>query len=79
VVPVKPTGVRLHRADGTVLNCELADKGVDDKGMHNWEIANAVYRPGDNITIEMLPPRTGIGFKAIPGMTGMEMEWSDEP
>lgn len=78
----KPVGVRLHRADGSVLNCELADEGVDADGMHNWRIANIVYREGDSITVEMLPPMTGIGFSAPRGprgpMTGMDIEW-DEP
>jgi hypothetical protein len=79
---VKPVGVRLHRADGTVLNVELADEGVDEAGMHNWRIANAVYRPGDSITVAELPPMTGIGFTAPRGphgpLTGMDIEW-DEP
>jgi hypothetical protein len=80
---VKPVGVRLHRADGTVLNCELADEGVDDEGMHNWRIANAVYRPGDSITVEELPPMTGVGFTAprlLHGgaLKGLDIEW-DEP
>lgn len=61
---MKPVGVRLHRADGTVLNCELIDQGVDEHGMHNWAIANAQYLPGDNVTIEELPGRTSIGFVA---------------
>ena len=61
---MKPVGVRLHRADGSVLDCELVDEGVDDEGMHNWAIANAVYRPGDSVTVEELPGHTSIGFVA---------------
>jgi hypothetical protein len=57
-----PVGVQLHRADGTVLNCELADEGVTAEGLHHWVIANAVYRLGDKITCEVLPGRTSIGF-----------------
>jgi hypothetical protein len=64
----KPVGVRLHRADGTVLDVELVDEGVDDEGMRNWVIANAVYRPGDHITIAVLPAMTGITFQARPGL-----------
>ena len=78
---MKPTGVRLHRADGTVINCELVDEGVDDSGMHNWRIANVIYRSGDHITVDELPPCTGIGFSAPRGphgpMTTMDIEWSE--
>jgi len=59
---VKPTGVKLRRADGTVLDVELVHEGVDGEGMDCWAIANAVYRPGDQITIVALPARTSIGF-----------------
>lgn len=75
---MKPVGVRLHRADGTVLNCELADDGVDADGMRQWVIANAVYQPGDQITIEEMPPRTGITFRARPDISGAEIAWTDE-
>jgi hypothetical protein len=77
---VKPTGVRLHRADGTVLNCELVHKGVDGEGMDQWLIANAQYRDGDQITV-VLPGMTGIGFRAADVQPGSELniEWSDEP
>lgn len=68
-----PVGVRLHRADGTILNCEL----VDENGMRQWVIANAEYRPGDRITAEMIPGRTGITFAAPQGVSGADISWTD--
>jgi hypothetical protein len=62
---MKPTGVRVHRADGTVLNAELVHNGPDHEGLDNWLIANIDYRPGDNVSIEELPPRTSISFRAL--------------
>jgi hypothetical protein len=62
---MKPKNVRLHRADGTVLNCELFHQGVDDEGMDCWVIANADYRPGDNVTMDELPGRTSVSFRAV--------------
>jgi len=59
-----PTGVRIRRADGSVLECELVDDGVDENGIHNWMIANAVYQVGDEVTCEMLPGQSSIGFMA---------------
>lgn len=76
----KPVGVQIHRADGTVLNCELVNEGIDDEGMDCWVIANAVYQHGDHVTVEQLPAMTGIGFRArgIRDKT-LEVEWEDEP
>jgi hypothetical protein len=78
---MKPTGVRLHRKDGTVLNCELVCEGVDGEGMEQWRIANAVYQHGDYITVEELPGMTSLGFRAGQSIRGKELdiEWQDEP
>lgn len=73
-----PEGVQIHRADGTVLDAELFDEGVDREGMHNWRIANAVYQIGDQVTCRLLPGRTSIGFTAhVP--RGTQFEISGEP
>lgn len=76
-----PEGVKLHRADGTVLDVELFDAGVDDEGMHVWEVANAVYQLGDNLTVDVMPGRTSITFRAsVPPEvrpTGFDIEWQD--
>jgi hypothetical protein len=61
---MKPEGVRLHRADGTVLDVELFHQGVDDEGLDVWVVANARHRPGDRLTVETLPGRTAIEFTA---------------
>jgi hypothetical protein len=69
---MKPTGVRLHRADGSVINCELVHLGYDEEGMDNWEIAGVDYRPGDHLTIEVMPAKTGISFRAPLGFPRKE-------
>lgn len=63
---MKPTNVQLHRADGTVVDCELVHQGLDENGFDQWLIAGVTYRPGDRLTMDVLPARTGITFAAAP-------------
>jgi hypothetical protein len=58
--------VRIERADGTVVPCELEHVGLDDDGFDCWRIATAVeFHPdqGDQIKVDVFPARTGLGFK----------------
>jgi hypothetical protein len=75
---MKPVGVQLRRRDGTVIDCELVHKGVDEQGMDLWLIANAIYQPGDQITVEQMPAMTGIGFRAPRGMRELDVEWTED-
>ena len=61
----KPVNVRIHRGDtGIEVPCELVHDGVDEEGMDQWLIANAVFRPGiDELRIDVMPPRTGIALQ----------------
>jgi len=63
---VKPTDVKLHRANGTVINCELVHDGPNEDGVDEWSIVGVVYRPGDHISVGILPARTGITIAARP-------------
>lgn len=58
----KPTNVRITRADGTTLPCELVHLGPDTDGIDIWQIANAEYHPehGDTLSADTLPGRTGL-------------------
>jgi len=70
----KPTDVRIERADGTVLHCELVHEGVDDEGVDHWLIANAQWRPSDQIKIGVLPARTSIGFTCPDDLIGQAQQ-----
>ena len=58
----KPEGVRIERADGTVLPVELVHVGVDERGTDQWEIAGVVYQQGDRVHMDVFPAHTGIRF-----------------
>lgn len=60
----KPEGVRVVRADGTELDCELVHVGPDERGMDVWEVAGVTIYPGDKIQCDVLPARTTISATA---------------
>jgi hypothetical protein len=61
----RPENVRIVRADGTVLPCDLVHLGVDERGVDQWEIANATFRAGlDSVQMDTLPAKTAIRFAA---------------
>ena len=64
-----PKNVRIVRADGTEIPCELRYKGQEpaDDGsglMHVWEALSEYVPqiPEDQVRVGMLPPRTSITF-----------------
>jgi hypothetical protein len=61
----RPEGVKVLRADGTVMPCELVYRGREDDGQHLWEVAGMVLQPGDQLYADVMPGHTGIsiGFK----------------
>jgi hypothetical protein len=61
----RPEGVKVLRADGTVLPCELVYRGREEDGQHLWEVAGMVLQPGDELYADVMPGHTGIsiGFK----------------
>lgn len=71
---MKPTNVQIHRTNGETLNCELAHLGTDPDGMDCWEIANAVYQPGDELTIAIFPTQTRIRFATT--KDALEVHWT---
>jgi hypothetical protein len=58
----RPEGVKVLRADGTVMPCELVYRGRRD-GEHLWEVAGMVLRPGDRLVADVLPGHTGLEFE----------------
>jgi hypothetical protein len=60
----RPLGVKVVRADGSVLPCELAYVGNDtEHEAYVWEIAGAVLFPGDHVEVDVMPPHTGIQWR----------------
>src|SRR4051812_42961448 len=60
----RPRNVRVLRADGDVVNCELVFLGTEGEGdaMHyHWLIAGMVLGPDDQVCAD-LPPHTGLSF-----------------
>lgn len=39
----RPDNVRVIRADGTVIACELAHGGVDSDGLEIWNVATELH------------------------------------
>lgn len=61
----KPEGVRITRANGDVVNCELAHLGLNDEGMDTWAVCGVQFQPGkDKLSIGLLPQKTAIEFMA---------------
>ena len=60
----EPEGVRIVRADGTELPCELIHDGYDaEEDMDNWTATGATFRPGvDQLKVDVFPARTGLSF-----------------
>lgn len=60
-----PHGVRIVRGD-TTIDCNLAYRGTDGEGVHEWEVTNTRYNPAtDRIRVAVMPPRTAITFPSI--------------
>lgn len=60
----KPEGVKVVRTDGTELDCELINVGVDADGLDAWRITGVELRDGDKIQCAVLPARTSIVVSA---------------
>jgi hypothetical protein len=60
----RPEGVRILRANGDLIECELILSGVTD-GVAMWRIATECdfrFHEGDQLYCEKLPDRTGISI-----------------
>ena len=59
---MKPENVRVQRANGDEIACELIHEGTDDNGMDCWRIAGVEFHPeyGDCIKVGVFPPSTSI-------------------
>lgn len=62
----KPEGVKIVRTDGTELDCELVNRGVDAEGLDVWEVTGVTVRHGDRLQVAVMPPRTSIVMDAKP-------------
>lgn len=66
--PEPPSGVRLVRADGTVIPCDvLREPDGDTRKITAWIAVprepGLIMREGDCIRIGILPPRTVVEFR----------------
>jgi len=68
----RPENVRIVRADGTEVPCELVHEEPRD-GCDMWLIANAEFHPeaGDRLLIDVWPAHTGLEMR-MPNPTGQE-------
>lgn len=55
-----PEGVRVRRADGTEIACELVYRGRNGESIHIWEVAGMVLGPNDRVLVDAMPGYTGI-------------------
>lgn len=72
----KPEGVRIVRADGTELNCELIHLGPDKDGLDCWGVAGAHFFPdrGDKLRVAVFPARTAL--EILGEVENEDMEWN---
>ena len=54
----RPEGVVIHHPDGSATPCELADAGIDDNGLHVWEVATPIRLGVDRVSVGRLPAHT---------------------
>jgi len=67
----RPENVRITRADGTEVPCELFHGGLEE-GVDTWVIANEFHpEAGDRVLIDVLPAHTALEMRA-PDPTGQE-------
>jgi hypothetical protein len=59
----RPENIRIQRSDGTVIPCELADLGVDEEGIHMWDVLTPVdIGAGDRVLVGKWPASTGLSL-----------------
>lgn len=61
----RPEGVKVVRVDGTELDCELVNVGLDEKGMDVWEVTGVTFNEGDRLKVAVLPAKTTISVAAV--------------
>ena len=54
----RPEGVVIHHPDGSATPCELADAGLDDNGLHVWEVATPIRLGVDRVSVGRLTAHT---------------------
>lgn len=65
IAAVRPTDVRIvNRDSGESIPCELAYRGVNADGLHEWAVceSNRFDPDRDQISVGILPGRTAISF-----------------
>lgn len=70
VTPEPPVNVRLVYADGTQAPAECTYAGLDDDGVHQWEVINHRPETPREMLVEMLPPRTSVAVSLTVARTG---------
>lgn len=64
--PEPPRGVKILHADGSVTECAVVCDPEDQDGLAQWIAVppeGTVFRPGDKMTVDVLPPRTGLSLR----------------
>ena len=69
-----PEGVRIVRADGTVIPCGvLRDESMDSGGNAYWAVHPLepyTVRAGDEVLVDVLPARTTVSLVLVAGEGG---------
>jgi hypothetical protein len=76
--PVEPEGVRITRANGEVVECELVYEGRDDDKIDVWTIT-IMMQQGDKLSVDVWPAKCGIQGKAAepPPGTKFDLTWRE--
>jgi hypothetical protein len=69
----RPEGVFIvNKATGEKLPCELSYVGIDEKGMHEWQISTAFDPKFERVSIAVFPPLTSLSFPMLVREDGEE-------
>jgi hypothetical protein len=71
--PDPPRGVYLIHPDGSETTCELAYQGVDEHGLHEWQVTTRMHA-GDELRCAVLPDHTTL---TVPVADDVRGAWQD--
>ena len=62
----------VNRVTGAKLPCELSYAGIDDEGLHEWQVGTPFDPETEKLTIGVLPPRTTLSWPMLISEDGDE-------
>lgn len=62
----RPVGVFIvNQATGRRMPCELAYAGIDDEGLHEWQVGALFDSKTERLHVDLLPPKTTLSFPVL--------------